>query len=95
MEPQSHHLSSIKSRQLLSPIDTKRHAVEAFKSLNYRVISAGNSYNDTSMLAASDAGILFRAPANVVAEFPQFPTATEYEELKERFLAASDRTLSR
>lgn len=80
---------------LLRQKDPKRHAVEAFKSLNYRVISAGDSYNDTTMLAASDAGILFRAPANVVTEFPQFPTATEYDELKERFLAASDRTLSR
>jgi len=80
---------------LLRQKDPKRHAVEAFKSLNFRVISAGDSYNDTTMLAASDAGILFRAPANVVAEFPQFPTACEYDELKERFLAASDRKLSR
>jgi phosphoserine/homoserine phosphotransferase len=80
---------------LLRQKDPKRHAVEAFKSLNFRVISAGDSYNDTTMLAASDAGILFRAPANVVAEFPQFPTAREYDELKERFLAASDRKLSR
>lgn len=80
---------------LLRQKDPKRHAVEAFKSLNFRVISAGDSYNDTTMLAASDAGILFRAPANVVAEFPQFPTASEYDELKERFLAASDRRLSR
>ncbi len=80
---------------LLRQKDPKRHAVEAFKSLNFRVISAGDSYNDTTMLAASDAGILFRAPANVVVEFPQFPTAREYDELKERFLAASDRKLSR
>ena len=80
---------------LLRQKDPKRHAVEAFKSLNFRVISAGDSYNDTTMLAASDAGILFRAPANVVAEFPQFPTAREYDELKENFLAASDRKLSR
>lgn len=65
--------------------DQKRHAVEALRSLNYQVISAGDSYNDTSMLAAADQGILFRAPANVVAEFPQFPSLSEYDELLERF----------
>lgn len=62
--------------------DPKRKAVEAFKGLNFRVVAAGDSYNDTSMLAAADAGILFRAPERVVKEFPQYPVATEYPDLR-------------
>ena len=61
--------------------DQKRRAVEAFHSLNYRVLAAGDSYNDTSMLGAADVGVLFRSPANVIAEFPQFVAVTEYDEL--------------
>lgn len=61
--------------------DPKRHAVEALHSLNYRVIAAGDSYNDTTMLLAADAGFLFHAPANVVAEFPQLPALDEYDDL--------------
>ncbi len=45
--------------------DQKRHSVEAFHALNYRVIAAGDSYNDTSMLGAADHGFLFRSPQNV------------------------------
>jgi phosphoserine/homoserine phosphotransferase len=61
--------------------DQKRAAVEAFQSLNYRVVAAGDSYNDTSMLLAADAGFLFHAPANVVAEFPQLPAFDDYDDL--------------
>ncbi len=61
--------------------DQKRCAVEALRSLNYRVLAAGDSYNDTAMLTAAHRGILFRSPANVIAEFPQFPACTEYDEL--------------
>lgn len=61
--------------------DQKRLAVEAFRSLNYRVVSAGDSYNDTSMLGAAHRGFLFHAPANVVAEFPQFPALDTYDDL--------------
>jgi phosphoserine/homoserine phosphotransferase len=61
--------------------DQKRRAVEAFHSLNYRVIAAGDSYNDTSMLAEADAGFLFHAPANVIDEFGQFPALDTYDEL--------------
>jgi phosphoserine/homoserine phosphotransferase len=61
--------------------DQKRHAVLAFRSLHYKVIAAGDSYNDTTMLAAADAGFLFHAPANVIAEFPQFRAVDEYDEL--------------
>ena len=61
--------------------DQKRCAVEALRGLNYRVVSAGDSYNDTAMLAAAHAGFLFHAPDNVKAEFPQFPAVDTYDEL--------------
>ncbi len=61
--------------------DQKRRAVEAFHGLNYRVIAAGDSYNDTSMLAAADVGFLFKSPQNVRDEFPHFPAVDEYDEL--------------
>ena len=61
--------------------DQKRKAVEAFRSLKYRVIAAGDSYNDTTMLGEADTGFLFRSPDNVKAEFPQFRSAEEYDEL--------------
>lgn len=69
--------------------DPKRHAVMAFQGLNYRVIAAGDSYNDTTMLAQAEAGILFSAPDNVIAEFPQFPAVNGYAELQKQFLVAS------
>jgi phosphoserine/homoserine phosphotransferase len=61
--------------------DQKRRSVEAFKSLNFQVIAAGDSYNDTTMLGAADHGILFRAPDNVKSEFGNFPAVEEYDEL--------------
>lgn len=64
--------------------DSKRQAVIAFQSLRFRVIAMGDSYNDLSMLGAADHGILFCPPANVVAEFPQFPALYEYTELRKR-----------
>jgi phosphoserine/homoserine phosphotransferase len=69
--------------------DPKRASVKAFHSLNFRVIAAGDSYNDTTMLSEADAGILFHAPANVSADFPQFPSVQTYEELKQEFRKAS------
>src|SRR5262245_32627523 len=66
--------------------DGKRRAVEALHAINFRVVAAGDSYNDTTMLKAADAGILFRPPANVVADFPQFPVTTTYDELKAAFV---------
>jgi phosphoserine/homoserine phosphotransferase len=69
--------------------DSKRRAVEALRTLNFRVVAAGDSYNDTSMLKAAHAGILFRAPQNVIDEFPQFPLARDYDELRAAFVAAS------
>ena len=71
--------------------DHKRKAVEAFKKLNFFTIAAGDSYNDTNMLGESDCGILFSAPDNVIAEFPQFKTAFEYDELMAHIKEASPR----
>lgn len=68
--------------------DQKRHAVEALRSLNFRVIAAGDSYNDTSMLTAADAGFLFHAPDNVISEFPQFPALHTYTDLLDALTSA-------
>ncbi len=61
--------------------DQKREAVRALQSIHYRVIAAGDSFNDTSMLMQADEGILFRAPEGVVRQFPQFPAVEGYPEL--------------
>jgi phosphoserine/homoserine phosphotransferase len=74
--------------------DPKRQSVKALHGLNFRVIASGDSYNDTTMLEEADAGILFRAPANVIEEFPQYPAVESYEELRREFCAASERDLS-
>lgn len=69
--------------------DQKRQAVKRFKELNFRVIAAGDSYNDTAMLAEADAGILFHPPQNVIDEFPQFPVARDYAGLRAAIDAAA------
>jgi phosphoserine/homoserine phosphotransferase len=69
--------------------DGKRRAVGALRSLAFHVIAAGDSYNDTTMLAEADAGILFRPPENVVREFPQFPVTQTYDELRKAFERAA------
>jgi phosphoserine/homoserine phosphotransferase len=61
--------------------DQKRHAVEAFRGLNYRVIAAGDSYNDASMLGAADVGFWFSAPDSIAAQFPEFRPTTSYDGL--------------
>lgn len=78
----------------LRQADPKRQSIKAFHTLNYRCIAAGDSYNDTTMLAEAEVGILFKSPQNVIDEFPQFPAVHEYSELKEQFLKASNRNLS-
>ena len=78
----------------LRQANPKRQAVVGFKSMYYRTIAAGDSYNDTTMLAEADAGILFHAPQNVIDEFPQFPAVHDFEALKKEFLKASNRDLS-
>ena len=74
--------------------DPKRASVQAFHSLNYRVLAAGDSYNDTTMLGEADVGFLIHAPQNVISEFPQFQALNTLEELKVAFAEASDRPLS-
>lgn len=78
----------------LRQANPKRQAICAFKSLYYRTIAAGDSYNDVTMLAEADAGILFHAPENVIREFPQYPAVHTYEDLKAEFIKASVRDLS-
>lgn len=94
------HRLSVNQRGLVSAYhlrqkDPKRQSVKAFHSLNYRVIAAGDSYNDTSMLAEADCGILFRPPQNVIDEFPQYPVVTDYEAFREAFREASIRDIQR
>ena len=73
--------------------DQKRASVEALRSVNFRTIATGDSYNDTTMLGAADVGILFCPPDNVVKEFPQFPVTRSYDELKAEFVRASERNI--
>jgi len=87
---ESGHILNYRLRQK----DPKRQSVKAFHSLDYRVIAAGDSYNDTTMLAEAEAGILFKAPENVIQEFPQFPAVDTYEALKKEFIKASNRNLT-
>jgi phosphoserine/homoserine phosphotransferase len=67
--------------------DQKRQAVAALQSLNYNVVAAGDSFNDTTMLAQADHGFLFHAPENIVRQFPQFPAIDDYSELLKLILA--------
>jgi phosphoserine/homoserine phosphotransferase len=69
--------------------DQKRASVEALQSVTFRVIAAGDSYNDTAMLLAADVGILFDAPQRVIDEFSQLPVARGYDELRAAITAAS------
>ncbi|MEH6587808.1 MAG: bifunctional phosphoserine phosphatase/homoserine phosphotransferase ThrH [Halioglobus sp.] len=74
--------------------DPKRASVKALHTLNYRVIAAGDSYNDTTMLGEADVGILIHAPQNVIEEFPQFQSVASLAELKQAFVDASVRELA-
>jgi phosphoserine/homoserine phosphotransferase len=68
--------------------DPKRRSVKAFKSLELKVVAAGDSFNDVSMLEEAHAGIFFQAPENVRAQFPQYPLAADYAELQQLILHA-------
>jgi phosphoserine / homoserine phosphotransferase len=63
--------------------EQKREAVAAFRRMNYNVISAGDSYNDTTMLAEANVGFLIHAPENVKEEFPQFKAVESHAALLE------------
>ncbi len=69
--------------------NSKREAIRAFHCLNFRVIAAGDSYNDTEMLTEAEVGILFRPPQNVINEFPQFPIAMNFDDMRREFCKAS------
>ena len=81
-------------RHVLRMPDQKRHAVNALHGLNYQVIAAGDSYNDTGMLSAADAGFFIHAPEAIVKQFPQFPVMSNYAELKEAIDSAALRLRS-
>ncbi len=66
--------------------EPKRQVIRALKSLNYTVIAFGDSYNDVGMLQEADKAFLYRPPNNVMEEFPQFPVANNYKEMKELLL---------
>ena len=66
--------------QLRQP-NQKQKSVAALKSLNYHVISAGDSYNDTAMLLEANVGFLIHAPENVKREFPQLKAVESHAEL--------------
>lgn len=93
-----HHLitdeqGKIVNYKLRQP-DPKRESVKALHALKYRVIAAGDSYNDTTMLSEAEVGILFNAPQNVINEFSQFKSVNSFGALKAAFVAASHRPLS-
>ena len=69
--------------------DQKRHAVDALRGLNFQVIAAGDSYNDTGMLSAAHAGFFIHAPPVITAQFPQFPVMHSYAELQSAIDAAA------
>lgn len=69
--------------------DQKRVTVDGLRQMNFKTLAVGDSYNDTNMLAAADAGILFRPPANVIDEFPQFPIVNGYDSLFAQIEAAA------
>ena len=77
----------------LRQANPKRQAIVGFKSMYYRTIAAGDSYNDITMLIEADAGILFHAPQNVTKEFPQFPAVNDFSSLKMEFIKASARKI--
>jgi phosphoserine/homoserine phosphotransferase len=75
----------------LRQTDQKTKAVKALQGLNFKVVSAGDSYNDIGMLQQADSGILFCPPKNVANEFPQFPVAQNYQDFQVLLLEARDK----
>jgi phosphoserine/homoserine phosphotransferase len=70
--------------------DQKRAAVNALRELNFRVFAAGDSYNDTAMLDAADAGFFFHPPPAIAAQFPQFPVTMDYDQLSRAIDTAAE-----
>jgi phosphoserine/homoserine phosphotransferase len=83
------HIVSYRLRQA----DQKRQAVKALRALNFRTIAAGDSYNDTGMMAEADAGIFFRPPSDIAHQFPQYPITQSYDEMRDAFRRVSSRSV--
>ena len=81
-------------RHVLRQPDQKRHAVNALRGLNFQVIAAGDSYNDTGMLTAAHAGFFIHPPEAITKQFPQFPVTRSYAELKAAIDGAAQRLLN-
>ena len=73
--------------------DQKTKAVKALQGLNFKVISAGDSYNDIGMLQQADSGILFCPPESVKKEFPQYPIANNYKDFQDLLISARQKLL--
>ncbi len=71
--------------------EQKREAVKRFREMNFTVVAAGDSYNDTKMLGEAHAGILFHPPENVIREFPQYPVTLSYDQLRKEIDTAFGR----
>ena len=74
--------------------DQKRAAVNALRGLNYQVMAAGDSYNDTGMLLAAHAGFFIHPPESITKQFPQFPVMRNYPDLRSAFDTAGRRLIS-
>ena len=87
-----HHLECDASGRIvnykLRQPNQKQKSVAAFKALNYRVIAAGDSFNDTTMLGEADVGFFFHAPASIQAQFPHFRAFDAYPDLLKAIRAA-------
>ena len=88
-----HHLSvendRIQAYHIRQP-DPKRRCVQAFKSLQFRVLAAGDSYNDVTMLEEADHGFFYAAPDNVTADYPQYESTRTYQELQQALIRVDD-----
>ncbi len=71
--------------------EQKREAVKRFREMNFTVVAAGDSYNDTKRLGEAHAGILFHPPENVIREFPQYPVTLSYDQLRKEIDTAFGR----
>ena len=65
----------------------KQEAVKALQNLNFKVVAAGDSYNDIGMLKQADEGILFDPPKNVISDYPQFSVSTSYADFQKKLEA--------
>jgi len=63
---------------------SKLTTVRALQSCGFETIAAGDSFNDLAMIRASKAGFLFRSTESIIADNPDLPAFTEFDD----FLAA-------